>query len=453
MIGGEALQYWNDRAINSADWDLVYSWTSFRQKLTGQAYSFDTNRFETNFAYHPIAGTLYYLAPRNNRLPVLESLGFAFTTSTLWEIVVEFRERVSINDMWVTPLSGLSLGETTTQLGAFFDRGCPTGVNRALGFVFGPLQTLHDKIDGVTPLRARYCDQLGFDARSEHRFNVSVGFAELRANSAELYRVARAKLETSIVNLPATARQAAGWRTFADGNLSDMTVAVAYGQHEVADLLLETRATLAGAEFHGPAGDSKRPGPGDRAIFGVVVGAQYSLHRYELGRPADRVFLVDAPAITVRFSGRRPQYRFALALDAGLALGAMDALALGAHRAVAGNTGLTTITEQQGYNYVAGIALVPMARLELQGVELGVKARGERVTAIRVWDRNSSDSSKSAVPDHELRRRGELWISLGPRVGPRFTLTLEAAERSGTLGASQRRLSELGLGLNLGAAL
>ncbi len=453
ILGGESLQYWKDRNINSEDWDLSYSWSSFEDKLTGVAYAFDTNRFETNFAYHPIAGMLYYLAPRNNRMTVLESLGFAFASSAFWELVVEFREKVSINDLWVTPLSGMALGETTAQLGAFFDRGCATSVNRALGFAFGPLQTVHDKLDGVTPLRPQRCDQLGFDLKSQHRFRFSLGAAELRTSGSELYRVVRGKLETSIVNLPDTEHPVTGWRTFADGNLSDMTLGFSYGAGKVADALIDTRATLAGAEYRRLLDGTRALGFGDRATLGVLVGAQYSLHRYEPTKPADRVFLLDAPAMSMRLVGRRAGYGFALQLDAGATFGGMDALALEVHRARAGSSGLTTIADQQRYNYVAGVALSPSARLELDGVELGFKARSERVTAIYIWGRHGNTPNGDPLPDHEQRRHGELWLSTGPRIGPRLTLSVEATERSGSLGASERRLTEMGVGLSLGAAL
>jgi hypothetical protein len=453
VLGGEGLQYWKDRQLNSEDWDLDYNWTSFEQKLTGAAYSFDTNRFETNFAYHPAAGTLYYLAPRNNRLTVLESLGFAFATSTVWEVIAEFRERVSINDMWVTPLSGLSLGEATAQLGAFFDRGCASDLNRALGFAFGPLQTLHDSIDGVAPLRARSCDQLGFDAASEHRFRASVGVAELRAAPGQVYQVTRAKLSTAIVNLPDGDGPRHGWRPFADGNVSELTLALAYGASDISEALIDARVTLAGAEYRNLQPGAGALRLGDRALFGVVVGTQYSLHRYLPGLPMDRVFLIDAPAVTIRFSGRRRGYGFALALDAGGTFGGMDALALDAYRRRFGQLGLTVIADQQRYNYVAGVALAPSARLELQGAELGIAGRSERVTAIRALQRYTGTSTDGTATDHELRRRGEAWISVGPRIGPRLTFSVEATARSGDLGDSQRSLHELGAGLSFEAAL
>src|SRR5690242_12224823 len=69
LIGG-SVQY-ATASSNSVDWDLQYDWPSFRSKLTGQSVRFDTNHFDTNMVTHPVAGTLYYVAARGNRLTVL----------------------------------------------------------------------------------------------------------------------------------------------------------------------------------------------------------------------------------------------------------------------------------------------------------------------------------------------------------------------------------------------
>ncbi len=451
ILGVELGQYWKDRDINSEDWDLDYSWETFRDKLDGSAYAFDTNRFETNFAYHPLAGALYHLAARNNRLGLLESLGFSVASSTVWEFIAEFRERVSVNDMFVTPLSGLVLGEATAQLGAFFDRSCDSAVNRALGSVFGPLKTMHDAVDGATLRRAERCDDLGFERLGAHRFRLALGAAEMRSASGSLFRTTRASVESSITNLASFGTEGSGWQTFDDGNLSELELGIAYAGAKLTDLQVAMRSVLAGAHYR-----QLKPGLGARALghevlFGVAVGADYSLHRYDLKDSLDRVFLVDAPAMLASFVGRRRGYGFELTLLAGGTLGGVDAFALPRYRQRAGTEGLTSIALSQRYNHVVGIALAPRIRLALEGAELGLTARSDRVIAIRALDRARKEAS--SVPASELRRRGSLWFSVGPPTGMRLTFSLEGSQRSGSVATTQRTATELGLGVGLGAAL
>jgi len=281
---------------------------------------------------------------------------------------------------------------------------------------------------------------------------VSIGWAGLASSHGDVYSVSRARLESSIVDLPEDDQATSGWRRFADGNVSDMTLGLAYGPDKISDASIEARATVAGVQYRSLLDGGSLLSEGDRVLFGVVVGTQYSLHRYAISSLMDDVFLIDAPAVTVRLSGRRPDYRFSLALDTGATLGGMSAFALDAYRRQRGDLGLTSVAREHGYNYVAGFTLAPRATLELEGAELGISARGERVTAFRVFDRYA-DASSGIAPIHELRRRASLWLSVGPRTGIRFTLSTEALERSGSIGNVQASSAELGFGLSVGVAL
>jgi Domain of unknown function (DUF3943) len=66
---------------------------------------------------------LYYLVARTNTLSIPASLLFAIAGSTLWELVGEFKEKVSINDMIVIPFAGMAIGEVFVQLGGFLTEG------------------------------------------------------------------------------------------------------------------------------------------------------------------------------------------------------------------------------------------------------------------------------------------------------------------------------------------
>src|SRR6185295_4127945 len=136
---------------NDRDYDLGYDWDGLRSKLLFQSIAFDNNKFPTNWVTHPIAGWLYYTVPRSNRLSVQESFAFALASSTFWEFLGEIREQASVNDMIVTPVSGLPIGESLVQLGALMQRSRRGTVTRALAWTFGGAKSLHDAIDGAIP--------------------------------------------------------------------------------------------------------------------------------------------------------------------------------------------------------------------------------------------------------------------------------------------------------------
>src|SRR5690606_18494230 len=146
-----------------------------------------------------------------------------FVSSSSWEVIGEFRERISINDMIVTPLGGAARGEGVTQLATFFDRSCPAPLNRGLGTGLGPFKPYSDLRDGARRLRSRRCDAYGLTRVGEHSFELSVGprlVVPGRDSNAEPYVVTEGRVRTDIVNLSRYGEPGRGWRSFSDGNVS-----------------------------------------------------------------------------------------------------------------------------------------------------------------------------------------------------------------------------------------
>ncbi|HEV8551496.1 MAG TPA: DUF3943 domain-containing protein, partial [Polyangiaceae bacterium] len=247
LFGAGLGYYFIEQQQNSIDWALNYDWLSFRQKLTCQACALDQNFFDTNFVTHPLAGTLYYIAARGNRLNVLESFGYAFAMSTFWEFIGEFRERVSVNDMIVTPLAGLAIGESTTELGAFFDRGCPTVANSVLGTLFGPSKSLHDGLDGARLARAKTCDPHGFALEGSHRFAFFMGDAAVWAHHGEAaVNELRLGLSMDVAHLDTLGRPGRDWVGFTEGNVASIDGRVAFDSVYVSDMRVGAHVLPAG---------------------------------------------------------------------------------------------------------------------------------------------------------------------------------------------------------------
>lgn len=74
----------------------------------------DGDDFIFNYVLHPYAGAAYYMAARSLGFNVLGSFLYCTAISTcFWEYGIEaFMEIPSIQDLFITPLSGLLLGET-----------------------------------------------------------------------------------------------------------------------------------------------------------------------------------------------------------------------------------------------------------------------------------------------------------------------------------------------------
>ena len=121
------------------------------QRFREDAYRFDNNHFPINFIAHPLSGAAYYGLPRSNRMDVPSSFLYGVATSFLWEFVIEFQERFSLNDAVTTPLGGLAIGEGLHRLARYLDRTA----HPALAWTLGLPVALHEAMDGRSVGRER----------------------------------------------------------------------------------------------------------------------------------------------------------------------------------------------------------------------------------------------------------------------------------------------------------
>jgi hypothetical protein len=446
LLGLGFAQYLANRDVNSVDWDFDYDWNGFRGKLGGHGYSFDTNDFHTNFLKHPAAGTLYYWAARTNRLSLGESFAYALVASTLWEYFGEFRERASINDMLVTPIAGLVLGEMTVQLGAFFDRSCDSLPNKLLADVFGPMKSLHDAFDGAKPARDVQCDRYGFSATGEHEFRFSLAAGALLSTSGAPARFeTQLGLHTRIVALETYGSEGRGYTTFADGNVTEFWLHGGFADSGWTDFTLRATVIALGFQLRSIARSSAGLS-GDEMLLGLLVGTEYDMHRFGVAADQrhDRYFALDAPGVSIDYRHFMGTLRLEVELQTSLALAGIDPFALPEYLVVDSIEDLATVARDQRYNYAAGLRINPRARLIGRWFEVGVDLLGIRLSVINQLDRRPDRQSHTSIG--ELRSSASAWLSAGPRHWPlRFRVSADVLQRSGMIADARASRSELRL--------
>lgn len=265
--------------------NVDYRWQMFERKLSGTAFGHDDNAFGTNFHGHGVGGNVYYLSARSNHLSIPESFGFAVAGATLWEYFGEIGEIVSVNDLIVTPLTGVGVGEPLTQFGAYFDRRPPSFVNRLFGTLFGPLKSVNDALDGA---------QLSRDSNPRndwHRFRLAVSpmftkseFTDSRravANSSNF----RFDWDERLARLRDYEDVGDRAEFFVDGNLSGMSLRAAYGERGFSDFAFSTNVVPFGY-YRRRAQLSAAGLQGGGFVLGFELGYRYLVHRY-LDGPTD----------------------------------------------------------------------------------------------------------------------------------------------------------------------
>jgi hypothetical protein len=132
-----------NRYIRQADYAMI-SPDSMRTNLTTW-WAWDQDEFSVNQIGHPYQGSYYFIAGRSNNLNFWESSLLTLGSSATWELLME-TELPSINDLVVTSLGGIAVGEMFHRLYLEADAN-----NLPARWVISPLDSLNSEIFEESP--------------------------------------------------------------------------------------------------------------------------------------------------------------------------------------------------------------------------------------------------------------------------------------------------------------
>jgi hypothetical protein len=390
-------------------YDHVYSpW----DKLAHGATSFDSNTFRTNFAGHPIMGTTLYQLARGNRLTTWGSALAAVAGSTTWELI-EFHEKASVNDLVVTPVAGVALGEALLQAAAHLDRSSASSRRTVLAWLAAPWKKLGDALDDATLARGAPADT--FDGR------VQLGGAATSGPDGR-----RGELRTAIgwelwrdpeYGAPGQVRHA-----WLEAQVSRLQVSGAAGDQGITDARLASSVLL--AALYARAIDIT--GRGSDLVAGAGVGFDLGGHAWTREGPFDLAATVELPRLSLQGRWLAGPLRLTARLDAALRFGGSRSFALDGDPGAVPFDTLPTVQQQFGYHFGLGGSLQPALQLAWGPGALQLAWRGERLAGLGAPD--------PVEGHHPGARLDEAWAQAGARASWTFLGWLEAA-----LEAGQRR--------------
>jgi len=271
------IWYWKNKDLNIVDWDRP-NWAS---RFTREAVRYDSNHHQTNFVWHALSGSAFYGFARSNDLSMPAAFMSGFLTSIAWEYILEFREKVSINDIIITPGAGMAIGEFWHRLGRYLT-SAPRGGSRsqkAWAWSFGVYQSFHDVLDErPTPADTVPTDNLGFDARLFHRFRSWFGYGFVGHEDGPDFDVYELGFSGQLVALPGYLRPGRLSLTFYDAEITQLQVRFGMGSagHGVD---LDADTYLIG--YHHQDIDVGAGGPVGQAItVGTSTSYLYRRERY-----------------------------------------------------------------------------------------------------------------------------------------------------------------------------
>jgi hypothetical protein len=405
-------------------------------KLAHGAVSFDANTFQTNFLGHPFMGASMYQLARGSREPAWLASLYALAGSTTWELI-EFQEKASINDLVVTPVAGVALGEALFQLGAHLDRSPPSAMRTVLAWLTAPWKKVNDAIDGATPDRGAPDDTLEAHAWIG---GAAVSTAEGRRGEVRLaggWRLVRD------VDYGTPGQSVRAWL---DGQASGLQAVVAADDHGITDARLQSSALLAAlyARSLDPAGH------GLDLVAGVGPGFELRGHAWTRAGPFDLAGVVELPRGALEGRWLAGPVRLTVRLDGALVFAGSRSFALDGDPGAAPHDTLPTVQQEHGYHFGLGGSLRAAAELAAGAARLSAAWRADALDG-----RANPDPTPGYHPSAQLEERwNEAALLAAWRLGGWLELSADAGwrRRWSRADATTRTASERWLGATLGVA-
>jgi hypothetical protein len=413
-------------------YDAVYTpW----DKTVHGAISYDSNTFRTNFIGHPTMGTVMYLMARGSRLPAWQSSLWTVAGSTTWEWV-EYNERASINDLIVTPLVGISIGEPLFQVGAHLDRTPRTTGRNVLSWIVSPFKKLNDLYDHAEPARGDPDDSLvvwaGGGGTTTSGGGATLGDARLEGG----WRLIRS------AEYGAPGHAVRGW---VDGQVTAAALSTSFRVGQISDGRVESSVLLASLY----ARDLDEGRRGSDLVAGVGVAFELRGHRWTEGGLPDFAGLVSIPRGMAEARWLAGDLTLTARLEASILFGGSRSYALDGDPAAVPWEALPTGQQQFGYHFGFGAGLHPALLVKLGQASLLAEWRGDSL-----WrTAQQPDPRPGHYPTARLEER---WGDTRVRVAWRFGCGLELAadaewrQRWSLAGDTTRTASDRSLGLSVG---
>ena len=401
MLGLGALLYYKGHVMGAEDdFDVPGSWAeTIEKKLrNGQNIRFDSNDPGMNVG-HAFAGALYYHAARTGGFSSFESFLMALVSSTLWEYLSEFHEKVSINDQIITPVGGAAIGEALFQFGDFFHRGGNSLPNRILTGIFGSLQKFDYWIDGQKLPRAKNLDKYGFNADVMHQFDVWAGVAHLESKDTSAGTGGTLGWDMTIIKAPGYGKEGKGREFLKDTVMTQFMVNLVSQKSGLQEFEFLMKSVFAGYYKQ----DIRKDGDDQLDGYSFLIGPASAFGMRSLptqeGEKGDWQAVVNVLGATVDVVAYKKGTKLRMTMDVYGDFAMVRSLAFDDYSKENSVEGMKNILARganggNGYYYGVGVTTAGSATLSRGNWELGVEGKYRAYDSVEGYERYQEEVTK-----------------------------------------------------------
>jgi hypothetical protein len=451
-FGLSVLWYYRNPSLSVKDIDYNWSLETWRKRLiTGQAIRFDDNAFSINTVLHPSSGVVLYLIARGNRLGPVASFVLVTAASVLWEFLVEYREVASINDLTITSMAGVSIGEPLIRTAALLrSTGEAAGpVNRVVAAIFDPIGAFNRALDPEISENVP-ADRYGLPLVYRHRLSLSAGLAYTHFEGDRVRDEAQLLSElfvdtTSALPSPGRRSQVVG-----PGSLTYLVFEGNVAEAQVSGARLASTLAVVGRSMQVAQGpDEVSVTRADDLFLGLASGFEYAF-RARPNLTDDDIGIARLLGPLFDWGLHRGGLELHLAADLSYDFALVHALALTDYEASAGTAALPRVLWQHQYYYAQGLSASMRLWLRYGRWEAGADGWEDDFWFLRGRDRFLPAVPEPPAFDRRALRR--VWFSarFSSRLPFKVSLVGDQVTREGTLGGAHSRLWELRTAAMLG---
>jgi Domain of unknown function (DUF3943) len=426
------LYYWNTTSLQREDWEMKWDWKSWKSKLTSvDSLALDTGYWDANAIRHPIAGALTYQIARANGLGWVAATVVDLATAATWEYLVEFKERISVNDLVVNSLSGFALGEPLFQIGRAADARAARWARRLLGWITSPVHQLQQAA-GQVSWRA--------PGAMWTEFEIGVGGRATDLGASTVSELSLT-IDLELVRDRRYGRAGSGSRWLGAGTWNRIAGEVLLSSAGASRVWVHSATTYVGSYRRA----IDRAGVGTDRFLGVAAAVDYDSRRLVSQWDHMLVFHVVGPrlALGAWSDGRRLLWETAASAD----LGMVRAHVFGPISPFP-SFPLRSVLQARGYYYATGASLSSRLRVTTPPWFGQLEVRAQQFWSIDGHDRVELGSGVDDPHDiADQRANGRAAFGVRPGQGDdRLELTFDVAIRRGTWNTQRRLSSEVGIG-------
>ena len=434
--------YWGHQEPSESE-IAVGSGSTWGAKLFSDRYfTFDQDKFNTNAVGHPVAGLLYYQIARGSGLGAGGSFLAAVAASTAWKYFGEMNQKISINDLIVTPAAGWVLGEASYRLGSFFADGEPSFANCFGAVVFSPVATLTESPVCKSRRRDPPFDRLGFSRRTWHQLSIWLGPAHTVVDGGAPRDETSFGLGARIAANAYYQRPGRGastakpgqWTSLGAGWLMNNGTIDGVAVH--ADSLIVGRYLRDYGDVVGPSGE-----PDGRGLL-VGLGSSFDYDGRSLPTVYDRTLALGLGGPVVELEARRGRFAGRATFAASYGFAQVTSLAWAQAAPQFADVQVKSELQLQGYYFAQGLLTFASLEAELGDLRLRFDGRGQSF-----WSFNSADDHQSQIQNNFSLHDNQAFLTASGAVQPlrgpvRLTIQLDDILRSSRLPGTLVRSSE-----------